>query len=338
MSLDEIDTNLAGIQDEIEGLNLLDTAGNLGAIIENNATFYEGMDMLDFLREVGSRARMGPLLSKDSTSARLRSDGGMSFAEFSYPLLQAYDFLHLYREKNCRVQIGGSDQWGNIVAGTDLIGRTEDGASPIGITLKLITTKSGDKLGKSSGNAIWLSPHKTSNYDFLQYFLRVDDNDVERMLMALTHLPINHIKDVMDVHSQKPHLRVAQTKLGEAVVSMVRGQSAFASAEKASAYLFGDMQEDLTAGDVAEMANAIGARAITLQSHLTSSTTMLDGLVQLGLVASKSRARTLIKNGAVRVNKNVISDNVKTIDEALAGKRHAVVSAGKKQHAFLLLQ
>ena len=339
-----IEANLSAIKAEIDAMGLLETNGRLGVIVENNARWYESMDMLQFLREVGTNARMGTLLAKESTAARLESESGMSYAEFTYPLLQAYDFLHLHRERNCAVQIGGSDQWGNIVAGCDLIRRTLGAVPCTGVTLNLITTKSGEKLGKTAGNAVWLNPSKSAHLDFAQYFLRVADDVVERMLLALTPLPDAEIAEIMKQHEQEPQFRFAQKTLSETVVSAVRGDKANASAKHAAEYLFGDFGSalpPLTRDEFSSIVSSTGAKTVTISRKDAETMTVIDAVVKLGLSPSKSRARTLAKSGAIRINRTQIADTRTSLAEELTARHgrasHAVLSAGKKNHGFLFV-
>ncbi|XP_065558484.1 tyrosine--tRNA ligase, mitochondrial-like isoform X1 [Artemia franciscana] len=213
--------------------------------IVNNEDWYTSQSIIDFLSDVGRYFRVGTMLGRHSVQSRLNSDQGISYTEFSYQVLQAYDWYHLYNKHGCRFQIGGSDQMGNIVSGHDLIKR-KSGVEVFGLTLPLVTTESGDKLGKSAGNAIWLSENKTSSFEFYQFFIRTKDGDVEKLLKYFTFLPLEHIDEIMAKQKDKPESRTAQRKLAEHVTKLVHGEEGLKSAKRITEALYFSSVESLS--------------------------------------------------------------------------------------------
>jgi len=228
----QVDENVAGITEDIR--RVVDVADE---DVVNNMHWYSGMSVVEYLREVGRHFRMGSMLSKESVRSRLDSQEGMSFTEFSYQTLQGYDFLHLHREKGCDIQIGGSDQWGNIIAGTDLVSRTVR-KEVHGITIPLLLTASGEKFGKSAGNAVWMKPERTSPFQLYQYLLNTDDADVGKLLRLLTMKPVTEIDSLLAAHEAAPEAREAQRVLAAEVVEMLHGEEGVTTARRATDVLF----------------------------------------------------------------------------------------------------
>lgn len=231
-----IDENITGISQNIETIFrnhrefFWDGNKPLKPVkIVNNIDWYREINALDFLRDVGRHYRLGTMLLKASVQSRLNSDTGMSFAEFSYQMLQGYDWLHLLRTYNCRFQIGGSDQMGNIDSGHELIGRATD-QRVFGLTVPLITTESGEKFGKSAGNAVWLTENKSSSFQLYQFFVRTKDSDVQKLLRLFTFLPLGKIEEIVNEHRKAPERREAQKILAEHVTRLVHGGESHRSA------------------------------------------------------------------------------------------------------------
>lgn len=188
----------------------------------NNADWYKDLNLIEFIANMGRHFRMGSMLSRTSVQTRLNSEAGMSFTEFTYQIFQAYDWLHLLQKHNCRFQLGGSDQTGNLMTGHELISRVEN--KPVyGLTLPIITNEEGDKFGKSAGNAVWLDSEKTSAFAFYQFFIRTPDSEVGKLLKLFTFLPMNEIEDIVQKHKRVPELREAQQKLAEEVTLLIHG-------------------------------------------------------------------------------------------------------------------
>lgn len=311
-----------------QGARFLSFEGANAARLVNNLDWTAPMSAIDFLREIGKHFRVGKMLSKDAVSARLNSEHGISYTEFSYQILQGMDFLELYRRYNCVLQTGGSDQWGNLTSGTDLIRKVE-GASAHILATPLITNSDGKKFGKSEGNAIWLDEDLTSPYVFYQFWLNVEDADVVDRLKVFTFLTRAQIDELAAQTADAPHLRAAQKRLAFEVTALVHSPEAAQAAVDASAALFG--QGDLEALDAATLESAL--RELP-NVDAAPETAIAQLLLDTGLVASVSAGRRAIAEGGVYLN------NVKVEDEAaLAGSwlhgKFAVLRRGKKTLAGL---
>ena len=297
--------------------------GANAASLANNLDWTSSMSAIDFLRDVGKHYRVGKMLSKDAVSARLNSDAGISFTEFSYQILQGMDFLELYRRNNCLLQIGGSDQWGNLTSGTDLIHKVEGKSAHI-LATPLITDSEGKKFGKSEGNAIWLDAEFTSPYAFYQFWLNVEDSNVINLLKVFTFLSRDEISNLEAQLAAEPHLRAAQKRLALEVTTLVHSAEAANAAIAASAALFGQ-------GDIE------GIDALTLSAALkelpNATAKAGDSIVQLlvdtGLVASLSAGRRAIAEGGVYVNNLKVVDEDGVLGELIHGQ-FAVLRRGKK--------
>lgn len=313
-----------------QGKRFLSFEGANAAELVNNLDWTEPMSSIDFLRDIGKHFRVGKMLSKDAVSARLNSDAGISFTEFSYQILQGMDFLELYRRNNCTLQIGGSDQWGNLTSGTDLIHKVEGKSAHI-LATPLITDSEGKKFGKSEGNAIWLDSELTSTYAFYQFWLNVEDANAINLLRVFTFLSRAEIEELEKQLSAEPHLRAAQKRLALEVTSLVHSTEAAEAAIAASQALFG--QGELELLDRVTLASALqelpNAKA-KLGANLT------DLLVETGLVASLSAARRAIAEGGVYLNNNKVTDESATLDQAILGE-FAVLRRGKKTLAALFI-
>ena len=280
----------------------LDFDGDNPAILVDNLTWTAPMSALDFLRDIGKHFRVNQMVRKEAISARLESQEGISYTEFSYQLLQALDYLHLYREHGCTLQTGGSDQWGNLTAGVDLIHRTE-GATVHALTTPLLTDAAGVKFGKSEGNAIWLSADLTSPYAFYQYFLNVEDASVVTLLKVFTDRSREEIADLERSVAEEPFRRAAQRALAADVTTLVHGAAATEAVQAASEALFG--RGDLHALDARTLADATAELA---GAAVTAGTSVVDALVAVGLVDSRNAARRTIAEGGASVNGTKVTD------------------------------
>jgi len=303
--------------------------GPAEALVLNNADWLVEQRLVDFLRDIGKHFTVNIMLQKESVQARLES--GISYTEFSYMLLQAYDFLHLFRSKQCSVQVGGSDQWGNITAGIDLIRRVEGGEAH-GLVGPLVTTASGAKFGKSEAGAIWLDPVMTSPYKFYQFWFNIDDRDVESYLKLFTLLPRQEIESRMKEHQKDPSRHEAQGKLATEVTTMVHGKDAMYNATGVSAILFSAFDpRNVKASVFDEMAKEIPTASVS-----ANTIPLVDALVQAGLAKSKSEARRQIEQGGVYVNQQRVKDVDRKLDPSdwLPG-RNLLLRKGKKDYALL---
>jgi tyrosyl-tRNA synthetase len=297
--------------------------GENPARLVNNLDWTAPLSAIDFLRDIGKYFRVGTMLSKDAVSARLNSEHGISYTEFSYQILQGYDYLELFRRYDCTLQMGGSDQWGNLTSGTDLIRKVE-GKSVHILATPLITNSDGQKFGKSEGNAVWLDAEFTSPYAFYQFWLNVDDADVIDRLKVFTFLTKAEIEDLAKQTAEAPHLRAAQKRLALEVTTLVHSAEAAQAAIDASAALFG--QGDLTTLDAATLQSALGELPNVTASVGTPITQLL---IDSGLVESVSAGRRAIKEGGVYVNNQKVDDEMAVLTDILHGK-FAVLRRGKK--------
>lgn len=304
------------------------------AIVVNNLDWTSPLSAIEFLRDIGKHFSVNQMLSKDSVSARLEA-GGISFTEFSYQVLQSYDFLELYRRNNCTLQLGGSDQWGNIVAGLDLIRRVEQ-ASAHALTVPLLTKADGTKFGKTAGGSVWLDPSMTSPYAFFQYWLNTDDKDVINFLRVFSFKSHDEITALEKAHSENPGLRQAHRALAQELTALVHSQATTDRVESAAKALFG--QGDLTELDEETLAGALAELPRTTVSKNDAIPPWVDLLAATGVVDSKSAARRIVKEGGAYLNNEKISgeDFAPQKSDFLCGK-YAVLRKGKRDLAAVEL-
>ena len=325
-------TNLAGIRENLE--RFLDfNHPTAPATIVNNYDWSRQYPFIDFLRDVGRHFRMGTMLGKDSVRTRLDSESGMSFTEFSYQLLQAYDFLHLYDALDCCVQLGGSDQWGNITAGTDLV-RKLRGQEVFGVTIPLVCDRNGQKFGKSAGNAIYLSAKKTSVYDFYQFFLRVDDADVIRLMQVFTLLSAEEIAAYAEEVRTSPERRAAQKRLAEEITRRVHGEGGLSRAQRSAAVLFGEAMDGLDADALLEVFAQVPSCTLSLDA--VDGKSVVEVAAEAGLCKSRSEARRLIQSGGCYVNNQRVQDVDAVITPAsIIDDRLVVLRSGRKRYQLV---
>jgi tyrosyl-tRNA synthetase len=328
--LDEatIEYNLKGIRKNLEAV--LDfNHPSASPIILNNFDWYKDFSFIRFLREIGALFRIGPMLAKESVKLRLQSEEGMSFTEFSYQILQGYDFLYLSQHYGVTIQLGGSDQWGNITSGTDLIRRIH-GKPAYGITFPLLTRSDGQKFGKSEKGAIWLSSEKLSPYEFYQYLVRVEDADVIKLMRMLTFMDMEDIRRYEKQMSEPNYIpRTAQKRLAEEVTRLVHGEEALQTAIRVTEGIAPGSQAKLDAQMLESLAADMPSQQLPLDKVLHVK--LIDLLVDIGLQSSKGEARRLIRNGGVSINNEKVEDeNCVIEDTLLIEKRLMLVAAGKK--------
>jgi tyrosyl-tRNA synthetase len=331
---DQLAANVAGVQQQME--KLLDFGGAHGALLVNNFDWMGSWSYIDFLRDVGKLFPMGVMLGKDSVRSRLeRSDVGLSYTEFSYMMLQAYDFVHLSREYDCRLQIGGSDQWGNITAGIDL-GRRMLGTQLFGMTAPLLLTTDGRKMGKTETGTVWLSSQKTSPYAFYQYWIKVADDDVLRCIRYLTEIPHEEYLTLATEVAQDPSKRTAQKRLAEAVTRLIHGETGLAAAQKATETLFGGSLEGLSEQELLEIFADVPGGEISRGALAGEGLWVVDALRESTLCTSGGEARRAVQEGSVFVN-NVRVESVdhRLTESDLAGRSVIVLRRGKKKYALI---
>ena len=330
----------ATIQKNLEGIRknfaqILDFEHPIAKpVILNNYDWFKKFSFIEFLRDVGKNFRMGPMLAKESVRARLKSEEGMSFTEFSYQLLQGYDFLHLYDEYGVTAQIGGSDQWGNITAGKDLV-RKMRGVSVHGLTFPLLTSSDGKKFGKSEKGALWLSPEKCSPYEFYQSLVRVSDADVCQLMRVLTFMDIEEISEYEEGMSNSDYVpNVAQKRLAEEVTRIVHGEEALQATLKATEAAAPGSKAILDADSLESIASNIPNKVIQRESLLNQK--LVDVIVDMELLKSKGEARRLIKNGGVSINNNKVLDENQVVQpENLIDDRLLLLAIGKKNKVLV---
>jgi tyrosyl-tRNA synthetase len=309
--------------------------GPTAAQLVNNFDWMSRFSYLDFLREIGKHFPVNVMLTKDSVKARLeRTDSGLSYTEFSYMLLQAYDFVHLNQAYGCELQVGGSDQWGNITAGIDL-GRRLRGATLFGMTCPLLLKSDGTKMGKTEGGAVWLDPAKTSPYSFYQYWINVDDADAGKCLRFLTELPFDEIVALDQSRSSNPGARESQKRLAEALTELVHGATGLAAARHATEILFGAEISALDDQQLTQIFADVPSQEIP-RSKLESGLPLTEALVTVKLAPSKGEARRTIEQGGIYINNRPIKDvNYSLTLSDLASETVIVLRSGRKKYALL---
>ncbi|WP_282134569.1 tyrosine--tRNA ligase [Seonamhaeicola maritimus] len=310
------------------------------AVLVNNYDWMKEFSFLEFIRDVGKHITVNYMMAKDSVKNRISSDSseGMSFTEFTYQLVQGYDFLHLYRENNCTLQMGGSDQWGNITTGTELIRRISGGKG-YAITCPLITKSDGSKFGKSEGGNVWLDAKRTSPYKFYQYWLNSSDEDAEKYIKIFTFLKEEEINALVEEHKQAPHVRVLQKRLAEEITKMVHSESDLDNAIKASDILFGkSTDEDLKQLDEQTFLDVFDGVPQTEvpASEVENGLEMIAALAEKGgFLKSNGEARRALKENSISVNKVKVKEDYKITYSDLINDKFVLLQRGKKNY-FLL--
>jgi len=320
--------NVACVKKQLE--KILDFDGPVAARMVDNATWTEPMGTLEFLRDVGKHFTVNQMVAKESVRARMESENGISFTEFSYMLLQANDFRHLCEFENVDMQMGGSDQWGNITAGTDLIRRrlTKSG---YGLTWPLLTRSDGQKMGKSVHGALWLDPEKTSPYEFRQYWVQLPDEDVERFLLQLTLRSVDDIASLMDEHRAAPEKRLAQRALATDVTTLVHGAAAEQAAAEAAQVLFGGDPTTASAEALAVVAREVPSSEMT-REQLGDQIAVL---VQTGLAASNGEARRTLTQKGFKANGQTLEEAKSLLEVDLLHGRYILLRKGKTNFHLL---
>lgn len=335
-----LDHNVACIQNQLA--KFLDFSGNQPnkAAMVNNYDWMSQFTFLDFIRDVGKHITVNYMMSKDSVKRRLEDGNGLSFTEFSYQLIQGYDFYHLWKNQNCSIQLGGSDQWGNIVTGTELI-RRMGGGSAFALTVPLITKADGTKFGKTEGGSVWLDPEKTSPYAFYQFWLNVSDDDASKYIRIFTVLDQATIEGLEKEHAEAPHLRLLQKEIAKEVTSMVHSTEEYEMALKASEILFGKSStEDLASLDERTFLSVFeGVPQVQLSQEVYSNLENVLDLVaektDFKLFPSKGEARKMILGGGVSINKEKVEDPQGPVSYTLLQGKYLLVQKGKKNYVIV---
>jgi tyrosyl-tRNA synthetase len=333
LSVEQVEANVRGIRSQLERFLDFDP-GPRSARLVNNAEWLGGIGALDFLRDVGKFFTVNYMLAKESVRRRVESEEGISFTEFSYLLLQAYDFLVLNERYGCGVQMGGSDQWGNITAGLDLI-RKVRGARAHGLVLPLVTTAAGTKFGKTEAGAVWLDPGLTSPYEFYQFWLNVDDRDAVRYLRYFTFKDAPTVEELERASEREPERRHAQRELAREVTRLVHGPDAVTEAESAAEKLFGGDLSTMSAKELLQIFHSVPSCDL---ASVAAGWGIVEILVAAGVTSSKGEASRLVKGGGIYVNGRRIADEKARVvpDDAIEG-RFLAIRKGKKDNFLVRL-
>jgi len=332
LSTDELAANIAGVERQIRAV--LATAGDRVHVV-NNADWMRGVGYLEFLRDVGKHVPLSQMLAKDSVKSRLERDGGLSYTEFSYMLLQSWDFVHLSDALDCRVQIGGSDQWGNITAGIEL-GRRLRSRDLHGITCPLLTKADGTKMGKTASGAIWLDPRRTSPYRFFQYWINLDDDDAGRCLLRLTELPLEEIASIGEQRAANPAARDTQKRLAEELTRLVHGDVGLAAARQATEIFFGAEIASLDDAALSEIFADVPSHEFARSTLDGDGLPLVEALKATGLAAGTTAARRTVEQGGAYVNNRRVTDVAHRLTVAdLVGSSTLVLRSGKKSYAVV---
>lgn len=336
LTREQLSHNIACIKGQLAKLLDFESSEN-PARLADNADWIAPISFLDFLRDVGKHFSINVMLAKDSVKSRLGSEAGISYTEFSYQLLQAYDFLHLHQAHGCDLQIGGSDQWGNLVAGTDLIRRKMGPeTTTFGWTFPLITKSDGTKFGKTADGAVWLDPNKTSPYRFYQFFINTEDAKVCEYLRKFTFLSREEIESLEAAHAENPGARIAHKALAEAVTTIVHGADACADAQKASTIMFGGGLDGISEAVFEDVVGEVPTTDVPADQFSGDGTGLIDLVVQAKLCPSKGQARKDIAAGGIYVNNERSNDIARqlTSGDLLFGK-YLLLRKGKRNYAVL---
>ena len=328
MSIEELDANARGMRAQLERFLDFKAAPNAARMI-NNADWLRKVGLLEFLRDTGKHFTVNYMLAKESVKRRLGGDEGISFTEFSYLLLQAHDYLHLHRTAGCTLQMGGSDQWGNIVAGCDLIRKVEGGKAH-GVVLPLVTTSAGTKFGKTEAGTVWLDPQRTSPFKFYQFWLNADDRDVIKYLKFFTWLNRATLDVLEQTVTDAPEKREAQRTLAREVTTMVHGADELERAERASKVLFGGSLSDASVEDILMVFEDV--QSVTMSRAELEKLTIAEFVTRTLLAASKGEATRLIKQGGIYMNDRRLTDErgAVSVNDAIGG-RVIVLRKGQRE-------
>lgn len=335
--------NIAGVKGQLERFLNFDKSSENPAELVNNYDWMKDISLIDFVRDTGKHITVNYMMAKDSVKKRISGENteGMSFTEFTYQLFQGYDFYHLYKEKNCRLQMGGSDQWGNITTGTELIRRKAQGKA-YAITVPLVTKADGTKFGKTEGGNVWLDAERTSPYKFYQYWLNSSDEDSEKYIKIFTFLSKDEIEKLVTEHKEAPHLRLLQKKIGEEVTVMTHGREAYDNAIKASNILFGkSTSDDIKSLDEQTFLDVFEGvpQATVSKEEVTNGLDMIGALAaKTNFLKSNSDARRALKENAVSVNKEKVKEDFSITVNDLIANKYVLLQRGKKSYFLLRVE
>jgi len=330
---DILQRNLAGVKKQLEKYLDFDRSKPNAAEMVNNYDWFKDMNFLHFIRDVGKHITVNYMMSKDSVKKRLEGESGMSFTEFTYQLVQGYDFYWLYTNKNCKLQMGGSDQWGNITTGTELI-RRKNGGEAFAFTCPLLTKADGGKFGKTEKGNIWLDPERTSPYQFYQFWLNAADADAENWIKIFTFLEKNEIDSLIEKHRQDPSTRILQKTLAKEITTFVHGKDEYEKAIATTEKLFANQTapaESLSEEDLHGLDGVI--KSAYARDKIKQGTDVVSFLAESGILASKGEARKMIQNGGISINRKKIDNLQLLVNESLLlHNKYLLVQKGKKNY------
>ncbi|MEO6005382.1 MAG: tyrosine--tRNA ligase [Opitutus sp.] len=331
---EQVAHNIAAIREQLSHFLDFEHLTNPARLVDN-ASWTAPISFLEFLRDVGKYFSVNSMLAKDSVRSRLESDTGISYTEFSYQLLQAHDFLHLRQTVNCELQIGATDQWGNITAGTDLI-RKKIGATAWGLTFPLLTKADGTKYGKSASGAVWLDPKRTTPYRFYQFFMQAEDADVKKLLKVLTFLPHEQILGLEAEMKANPGARAAQKALARSVTTLVHGERATADAMRASEIMFGGGLDGISEAVFQDVVGEIPTKDVERSKLIEAGSPLVELLMFAGLSPSKGQARKDVEGGGVYLNNTRVAEANRAVTTAdLLFEKYLLFRKGKRNYVVL---
>lgn len=340
LSPETVAHNIEGIHNQVSKLLNFNSSEANGAILVNNYDWMKNFSFIDFAREVGKCITVNYMMAKDSVKKRLEREGsGMSFTEFTYQLLQGYDFVELYKTHNCKLQIGGSDQYGNGTTGIELIHKMLGKDDACMLTWPLVTKADGTKFGKSEKGNIWLDPEKTSPYEFYQFWMNQSDNDSERFIKLFTLIPLDNIETIINQHRENPSKRYLQTVLAEYMTEMIHGRDALHGVKQATEFLFGGGDINSMDDNGWKFVKSEVATVEIAKEQLASGVTVIDLAAMHDKVPSKSEARKLVKANGFSVNKEKMTDEKAIIDAgSLINDKYLLLQKGKKDYTLVVVQ
>lgn len=337
LSRETIEENVESIKQQLAHFLDFEVKTNPARVM-NNANWLMELKLIEFLRDIGKHFTINYMLAKDSVKSRIDREEGISFTEFSYMLLQSYDFLYLNQNENCILQTGGSDQWGNITAGAELV-RRMTGNSVYGMVYPLITKSDGTKFGKTESGSVWLKPERTSPYKFYQFWLNTDDKDVIKYLKFFTFLPKEVVDELESSVNERPEAREAQKRLAKEITGIVHGETALSRAEQATQVLFGGSLEGLSGKDIEEIFSDVQSTSLSRTSFEDEGKGILDLLIDSGVAKSKGEARRSIQEGGINLNNNRISDVERVIrTNDLIENRYLILRKGRKSYHLIKVE
>lgn len=333
--------NIAGVKAQLERYIDFSDSEN-GAELVNNFDWMKDISLIDFVRDTGKHITVNYMMAKDSVKKRISGENtdGMSFTEFTYQLFQGYDFYHLYKEKNCKLQMGGSDQWGNITTGTELIRRKIQGKA-YAITVPLVTKADGTKFGKTEGGNVWLDANRTSPYKFYQYWLNSSDEDAENFIKIFTFLDKATIERLIAEHKEAPHMRLLQKTIGKEVTIMTHGEAAYENAIKASNILFGkSTSDDLKTLDEQTFLDVFDGvpQATVSKSQIENGLEIVPAFAETGFLKSNGEVRRALKENSISVNKTKVKDDFIITNKDLIANKYVLLQRGKKSYFLLKVE